>query len=88
MAPELLTAKPVTVKADVYSYAMILWEMLTRQQPFHGLSTFKVSLDYQIYLFQDTFIHILKLQKSPHNSNRLGPGKKFECESSTYPMFT
>eukprot|EP01100_Stratorugosa_tubuloviscum_P006059 TRINITY_DN2636_c2_g1_i1.p1 TRINITY_DN2636_c2_g1~~TRINITY_DN2636_c2_g1_i1.p1 ORF type:complete len:553 (-),score=254.25 TRINITY_DN2636_c2_g1_i1:76-1734(-) len=34
MAPEVLTGKPFNEKADVYSFGIILWELLTRQEPF------------------------------------------------------
>jgi serine/threonine protein kinase len=36
MAPELIESKPYTEKVDVYSYAMILWELLVGRTPFHG----------------------------------------------------
>jgi len=36
MAPELFTESTYTNKVDVYSYAMILWEMLTECSPYPG----------------------------------------------------
>ncbi|XP_059141022.1 uncharacterized protein LOC131928886 [Physella acuta] len=42
MAPELITIGEVTAKADVYSYGMVLWEMLTRQTPYNGCSVYQV----------------------------------------------
>ncbi|XP_013405886.2 probable serine/threonine-protein kinase drkD [Lingula anatina] len=42
MAPELLSNHDVTTKADVYSYGIVLWEMLTRQIPYDGLSMYQV----------------------------------------------
>ncbi|CAL4125551.1 unnamed protein product, partial [Meganyctiphanes norvegica] len=42
MAPELLTKGEVSVKCDVYSYAIILWEMLTAQHPFKGADIFQI----------------------------------------------
>ncbi|XP_072039925.1 LOW QUALITY PROTEIN: uncharacterized protein [Amphiura filiformis] len=43
MAPELLeNATELTPKVDVYSFAIILWEMLTRDSPYEGLSVFQV----------------------------------------------
>ncbi|XP_046561668.1 serine/threonine-protein kinase BCK1/SLK1/SSP31-like [Haliotis rubra] len=42
MAPELLQAGEVTPKADVYSFGMILWEMLTRKIPYDGSSMFQI----------------------------------------------
>ncbi|XP_072007987.1 proto-oncogene serine/threonine-protein kinase mos [Engystomops pustulosus] len=35
-APELLRGQPVTVKADMYSYAVTLWQMVTRELPYTG----------------------------------------------------
>lgn len=34
-APEILVSIPYTKKIDVYSYGIVLWEMLTRRVPFH-----------------------------------------------------
>lgn len=42
MAPELLTKGDVSTKCDVYSYAIILWEMLSSSHPFKGLDIFQV----------------------------------------------
>ncbi|XP_064637727.1 uncharacterized protein LOC135493962 [Lineus longissimus] len=42
MAPEMLSGGEVTIKADVYSFGVILWEMYTREHPYHGCSTFQV----------------------------------------------
>ena len=35
-APEVLQKIPYTEKVDVYSYGMILWEMITREMPFNN----------------------------------------------------
>ncbi|KAA0192971.1 hypothetical protein HAZT_HAZT002613 [Hyalella azteca] len=42
MAPELLTKGEVSAKCDVYSYAIILWEMLTSEQPFRGYDVLQI----------------------------------------------
>ena len=36
MAPELLSDKSFNKAVDVYAFGMMLWEMFTRQVPFHG----------------------------------------------------
>ncbi|EQC29266.1 TKL protein kinase [Saprolegnia diclina VS20] len=38
MAPEVIGHEPYSMKADVYSYGVILWEMIAKEQPFKGMS--------------------------------------------------
>lgn len=38
MAPEFLRGEPSNEKADVYSFGVILWELVTMQQPWSGLN--------------------------------------------------
>eukprot|EP00079_Xenopus_tropicalis_P016408 XP_004915249.1 PREDICTED: proto-oncogene serine/threonine-protein kinase mos [Xenopus tropicalis] len=35
-APELLKGEPVTAKADIYSFAITLWQMVSRELPYTG----------------------------------------------------
>ncbi|KAK3143748.1 hypothetical protein QOZ80_4AG0304440 [Eleusine coracana subsp. coracana] len=42
MAPEFLRGEPSNEKCDVYSFGVILWELLTMQQPWSGLSPAQV----------------------------------------------
>lgn len=42
VAPEVLAEQGYTEKADVYSFAVILWELLTRQIPYAGKNTMQV----------------------------------------------
>jgi serine/threonine protein kinase len=42
MAPEIVKNEPYNEKVDVYSYGVVLWEMLTGQIPFAGQSPFQV----------------------------------------------
>lgn len=44
VAPELFAKKLYTEKADVYSYGIILWELVTRQMPFGDIEAFSVPL--------------------------------------------
>lgn len=38
MAPEFLRGEPSNEKSDIYSFGVILWELITMQQPWSGLS--------------------------------------------------
>ena len=42
MAPELLASKKNTEMADVYSFAVVCWELLSRACPYEGLSQIQV----------------------------------------------
>lgn len=39
MAPEILNNSPYSIKADVYSFAIVVWEIMARMTPFAHLST-------------------------------------------------
>ena len=39
MAPEILNNKPYSFKADVYSFAIVIWEVLARVTPFNTLNS-------------------------------------------------
>lgn len=42
MAPEILENKSYTHKADVYSYGIVLWEIICREPPFKTLSPHEI----------------------------------------------
>lgn len=44
MAPEVLAAEKYTEKADVFSYGVVVWETVTRQCPYEGLSQIQAAL--------------------------------------------
>lgn len=44
MAPEVLAAEKYTEKADVFSYGVVLWETVTRQCPYEGLTQIQAAL--------------------------------------------
>jgi serine/threonine protein kinase len=44
VAPEILWGGKFTEAADVYSYSMVAWEVLTRSVPFHGLNPVQIGV--------------------------------------------
>jgi serine/threonine protein kinase/ABC-type phosphate transport system substrate-binding protein len=44
-APEIIRGEKYSEKADVYSFGVIMWEVLTRKQPYAGRNFMGVSLD-------------------------------------------
>lgn len=44
MAPEVLASEKYAETADVYSFAIVCWELLTRACPYQGLSQIQVRL--------------------------------------------
>lgn len=38
MAPEMIKEKPYTQKVDVYSFGIVLWELMTALLPFQGMT--------------------------------------------------
>lgn len=43
-APEVLRGEEYTEKSDVYSYGVVLWELLTRSNPYEGMNPMYVAL--------------------------------------------
>lgn len=43
MAPEIIQQLPATPACDVYSYSIVLWELLTDEIPFAGLEGMQVA---------------------------------------------
>ncbi|CAM9607371.1 unnamed protein product [Ascophyllum nodosum] len=44
MAPEVLASKKYTETADVYSFAVVCWELLSRACPYEGLNQIQVAV--------------------------------------------
>ncbi len=36
MAPEVIRHEPYSINSDIYSFALVLWQLVTREIPFHG----------------------------------------------------
>nr|XP_002736232.2 PREDICTED: serine/threonine-protein kinase mos-like [Saccoglossus kowalevskii] len=54
-APELLRGDVPTTKADIYSYGVTLWQMLTREQPFAGENQHVVIFGVVAYHLRPSF---------------------------------
>lgn len=47
LAPEVMAGEPYSDKADVYSYGIVLWELLAAKRPFENLMP--IQLMYKVY---------------------------------------
>lgn len=44
MAPEVLSGSAYSAKADVYSFAICLWECASRKLPYHGMNGMQAAM--------------------------------------------
>ena len=45
MAPEVLDNKMYTVKADSYSFALVIWAMLSGEDPYNDVDPLQLAID-------------------------------------------
>ena len=50
-SPEALEGRSYTLKADVYSFAFVLWEIVTREIPFADLPPFEAAIKFFFSFF-------------------------------------
>lgn len=43
MAPEVIRHEPYSINSDIYSYGLVLWNLLSRKVPFDGLTPVQVA---------------------------------------------
>jgi len=48
MAPEVFEGSKYTEKCDIFSWAIVLWEVLSRKQPFKGIDN-AYTIQWKIY---------------------------------------
>ena len=46
LAPEVLGEEKATTSSDVFSFGVVMWEVLTWQPPWKGVTTYGVSADF------------------------------------------
>lgn len=44
MAPEVIEHRPYDCKADVFSFGVLLWELLTGEVPYHGMTPLQAAV--------------------------------------------
>ena len=54
VAPEILWGKPYTEAADVYSYSIVAWEVLSREIPFKGFNPIQIGVMVRDQQFRPT----------------------------------
>ena len=43
MSPEIIQSKPANHSADVWSFGVVLWELITGETPFKGIDEFQIA---------------------------------------------
>ena len=67
LAPEQITGKPANFSADIYSLAVIAFQMLTGKMPFHGLTSKELIKNQQTGLQNVSFISKMYVPKATDN---------------------
>lgn len=57
-APEVIRSSAVSLAADVFSFGVVMWELLTWQQPYEEMMSVQVSLPVTAASVQCWFAHL------------------------------
>jgi len=78
MAPEVFRAEGYSKASDVYSFGMVLWEMITRRVPFKDYTAFQVMAEvgYARKLPQPPDVCPFSLQKLLYSALRIEPAER------------
>jgi serine/threonine protein kinase len=58
MVPQVLCDSNITPASDVYSFAIIMYELLTFRTPFHEYSQAKVRDGCRVPVYNSTDVHV------------------------------
>ncbi|KAK3739001.1 hypothetical protein QZH41_001570 [Actinostola sp. cb2023] len=79
-APELLKGEEPTVKADLYSLGICLWQMLTREQPYGLESQFVVIFGVVANQMRPSLSQARNRRNSPETKEEAQTFRKFEAK--------
>uniref|UniRef100_A0A914UTT2 mitogen-activated protein kinase kinase kinase n=1 Tax=Plectus sambesii TaxID=2011161 RepID=A0A914UTT2_9BILA len=82
MAPEVIKSSTSSKASDVWSYGVLLWELLTAETPYKGIDTLAVAYGVAVNKLQ------LLIPKSCPDSLRLIMERCWEVEPHKRPMFS
>lgn len=51
MAPEIIKHQPYSYEADVYSFAIVAWQLLTREEPFAPINQVQGTHIFHLAIF-------------------------------------
>ena len=82
MSPEHVLNKPITIKSDIYSLGVTLWQMLTGVAPYEGMTIGKIYSKIEsasIKDIQTVYVHVsLKMNEIVKKATKKNPNDRFD----------